>query len=104
MKKFSVFVISVVVCIITINICGAATNDASAGTNNIQEKKDMIYFQAHRGGRMEAPEHTMETYRYAWDLGGIPEADMQTDLCRPVPALPWRRRSPAGERPPWICA
>ncbi len=37
-----------------------------------------VYFQAHRGGLREVPEHTMETYRYAWNLGGLPEADIYT--------------------------
>lgn len=37
-----------------------------------------VYFQAHRGGLREVPEHTLETYRYAWSLGGLPEADIVT--------------------------
>jgi len=42
-------------------------------------RKDIkVYFQAHRGGLREVPEHTMETYRYAWNLGGLPEADIYT--------------------------
>ena len=41
-------------------------------------KEVTVYFQAHRGGLKEVPEHTIETYRYAWHLGGIPEADIQT--------------------------
>lgn len=43
----------------------------------IQYKGQAVYFQAHRGGMAEVPEHTMETYYYSWDLGGIPE----TDIC-----------------------
>ncbi len=44
----------------------------------IARKDVKVYFQAHRGGLREVPEHTMETYRYAWNLGGLPEADIYT--------------------------
>ncbi|GIP35370.1 glycerophosphodiester phosphodiesterase family protein [Paenibacillus sp. J2TS4] len=38
-----------------------------------------IYWQAHRGGgAYEAPDNTMAANRYAWELGGIPEADVRT--------------------------
>jgi len=37
-----------------------------------------IWFQAHRGGLREAPENTMAAFRYVWELGGIPEADIRT--------------------------
>ncbi|HPO14947.1 MAG TPA: glycerophosphodiester phosphodiesterase family protein [Candidatus Hydrogenedentes bacterium] len=37
---------------------------------------DLVQFQAHRGGLKEAPENTLAAYRYAWDLGGIPEVDI----------------------------
>ncbi|GAA3404943.1 glycerophosphodiester phosphodiesterase [Paenibacillus hodogayensis] len=40
---------------------------------------DRIYWQAHRGGGAnEAPDNTMAANRYAWSLGGIPEADIRT--------------------------
>lgn len=35
-----------------------------------------VQFQAHRGGLKEVPENTLAAYRYAWDLGGIPEVDI----------------------------
>ncbi len=35
-----------------------------------------VHFHAHRGGLKEAPENTLAAYRYAWDLGGIPEVDI----------------------------
>ncbi|MCJ8011996.1 glycerophosphodiester phosphodiesterase family protein [Paenibacillus sp. KQZ6P-2] len=38
-----------------------------------------IYWQAHRGGgAYERPDNTMSANRYAWELGGIPEADIRT--------------------------
>ena len=38
-----------------------------------------VYWQAHRGGgAYEAPDNTMVANRYAWGLGGIPEADIRT--------------------------
>lgn len=38
-----------------------------------------VYWQAHRGGgAYEAPDNTMAANRYAWSLGGIPEADIRT--------------------------
>jgi len=40
---------------------------------------NQIYWQAHRGGgAYEAPDNTMGANRYAWSLGGIPEADIRT--------------------------
>ncbi len=42
----------------------------------INYKNHKIYFQAHRGGMGEVPEHTLETYDYSWRLGGIPETDI----------------------------
>lgn len=35
-----------------------------------------IRFQAHRGGLKEVPENTLAAYRYAWNLGAIPEVDI----------------------------
>jgi glycerophosphoryl diester phosphodiesterase len=38
-----------------------------------------VFWQAHRGGGAdEAPDNTMAGFRYAWGLGGIPEADVRT--------------------------
>lgn len=38
-----------------------------------------VRWQAHRGGGAhEAPDNTMAANRYAWGLGGIPEADLRT--------------------------
>lgn len=37
-----------------------------------------VHFQAHRGGLREVPENTLAGYRYAWELGGIPEIDIRT--------------------------
>jgi glycerol dehydrogenase-like iron-containing ADH family enzyme/glycerophosphoryl diester phosphodiesterase len=42
-------------------------------------RTDTVYWQAHRGGgAYEAPDNTMAANRYAWGLGGIPEADIRT--------------------------
>lgn len=42
-------------------------------------RTDHVYWQAHRGGgAYEAPDNTMAANRYAWKLGGIPEADIRT--------------------------
>jgi len=39
----------------------------------------IVQWQAHRGGGAhEAPDNTMAANRYAWSLGGIPEADLRT--------------------------
>lgn len=35
-----------------------------------------VHFQAHRGGAKEVAENTLAAYRYAWDLGAIPEVDI----------------------------
>ena len=35
-----------------------------------------VNFQAHRGGLKEVPENTLAAYRYAWNLGAIPEVDI----------------------------
>ncbi len=51
--------------------------DATA-CSPMARKDAKVYFQAHRGGLREVPEHTLETYRYAWNLGGLPEADIYT--------------------------
>lgn len=43
------------------------------------QRSGPIYWQAHRGGgAYEAPDNTMAANRYAWSLGGIPEADIRT--------------------------
>ena len=40
---------------------------------------DRVFWQAHRGGgAKDAPDNTMAAFRYTWDLGGIPEADIRT--------------------------
>ena len=37
-----------------------------------------VYWQAHRGGGgSEAPDNTLYSMRYGWNLGGIPEADIR---------------------------
>ncbi|WP_080834816.1 glycerophosphodiester phosphodiesterase [Cohnella massiliensis] len=44
-----------------------------------QARPTGICWQAHRGGGAhEAPDNTMAANRYAWKLGGIPEADIRT--------------------------
>lgn len=61
--------------------CGLAPPGASASccaATAASRREAKVYFQAHRGGLREVPEHTLETYQYAWDLGGIPEADIHT--------------------------
>lgn len=65
--------------------------------------KGVFPIQAHRGGGLALPEHTIETYRETWAMGMIPEADIRTTqdgviicvhdsnlkrLCPAVPA-PW---------------
>lgn len=42
-------------------------------------ESQQVFWQAHRGGgAYEAPDNTMGANRYAWGLGGIPEADIRT--------------------------
>lgn len=55
---------------------GSAPAAAPAATRN----PNSVFFQAHRGGLGEVPENTLETYLYAWSLGGIPEADINTTV------------------------
>ena len=62
--------------------------------------KGVFPIQAHRGGGLALPEHTLETYRETWAMGLIPEADIRTtaegmiicvhdnDLKRVAPAAP----------------
>lgn len=54
-----------IVCVV---LLGSAGMLAAAG--------DVVRFQAHRGGLKEVPENTLAAYRYAWDLGAIPEVDI----------------------------
>lgn len=54
-------------------------NDSSIGVTELATGKSDIHFQAHRGGGAnEAPDNTIAADRYAWRLGGIPEADIRT--------------------------
>lgn len=49
---------------------------------------DRIYWQAHRGGgRNEAPDNTLYAMEYAWELGGIPEADIRVTADREIICL-----------------
>lgn len=62
--------------------------------------KGVFPIQAHRGGGLGLPEHTLETYREIWGKGMIPEADIRTtqdgviicvhdsDLKRLAPTVP----------------
>lgn len=44
----------------------------------IDKSSIKIYWQAHRGGGAhEAPDNTMAANKYAWELRGIPEADIR---------------------------
>lgn len=47
--------------------------------NIITDKSSVkVFWQAHRGGGAhEAPDNTMAANKYAWSLGGIPEADIR---------------------------
>jgi glycerophosphoryl diester phosphodiesterase len=64
-------------------------------------KKAGIAWQAHRGGGgFERPDNTMASFRYGWDLGGIPEADIRRTrdgviVCLHDPSL--RRTTDAAE-------
>ncbi len=49
-----------------------------AATAPLAKQDTAVHFQAHRGGLREVPENTMAAFRYAWDLGGIPEVDICT--------------------------
>ncbi|MBN2376411.1 MAG: hypothetical protein JXD22_08420 [Sedimentisphaerales bacterium] len=53
---------------------------AKAETSEPQQANanQVIWYQAHRGGVAEMPENTLAAYRYSWNLGGIPEADIGT--------------------------
>ena len=45
------------------------------------QEKQRIFWQAHRGGgAAEMPDNTLTAFHYAWELGGIPEADGRTTL------------------------
>lgn len=50
-------------------------------------ESDTVHFQAHRGGAAEVPENTLAAYRYAWDLGGIPEVDICSTADRVIICL-----------------
>ncbi|MDO4570727.1 MAG: glycerophosphodiester phosphodiesterase family protein [Planctomycetia bacterium] len=47
-----------------------ATRSLRAGENSAP-----TIIQFHRGGGMAAPENTLETFVWAWENGGVPEAD-----------------------------
>lgn len=47
----------------------------SNGTNEVEQR---VYWQAHQSTSTVRPQNTMAAFRYAWDLGGIPEADIRT--------------------------
>lgn len=44
----------------------------------INQGKERIYWQAHQSTSTVRPQNTMAAFHYAWDLGGIPEADIRT--------------------------
>ncbi|HOJ11662.1 MAG TPA: glycerophosphodiester phosphodiesterase family protein [Clostridiales bacterium] len=53
----------------------------TSGNKKNIDKKDMeqhIYWQAHQSTSTVMPENTMAAFMYAWELGGIPEADIRT--------------------------
>ena len=54
-------------------LCGIA---ALASLGQLRFDPSTVHFQAHRGGAKEVPENTLAAYRYAWDLGAIPEVDI----------------------------
>ncbi len=39
-----------------------------------------VIIQCHRGGGEVAPENTIEAFDMAWELGGLPEADLRTTV------------------------
>ena len=45
---------------------------------NYKNKQEKVYWQAHQSSTIVVPQNTMAAFRYAWDLGGIPEADIRT--------------------------
>lgn len=45
---------------------------------NYENKQEKVYWQAHQSSTTVVPQNTMAAFYYAWDLGGIPEADIRT--------------------------
>ena len=54
------------------------TFNCENGKNNSKLEKEYIYWQAHQSTSTILPENTMAAFLYAWNLGGIPEADIRT--------------------------
>jgi glycerophosphoryl diester phosphodiesterase len=48
---------------------------------------EKVYWQAHQSTTTEVPENTMTAFEYAWNLGGIPEADIRTTKDRVIICL-----------------
>ncbi|NMA95881.1 MAG: iron-containing alcohol dehydrogenase [Clostridiales bacterium] len=46
-----------------------------------------VSWQAHQSSTTEVPENTMAAFEYAWNLGGIPEADIRTTKDRVIICL-----------------
>lgn len=61
-----------------------------------------IYWQAHRGGGLEAPDNTLYAMRYGWSLGGIPEADIRVTRDREVVCLHDNTLARTTDAPPEI--
>ncbi|HPI72680.1 MAG TPA: glycerophosphodiester phosphodiesterase family protein [bacterium] len=65
-----------ILCLAAFNFYAAAGTDS---TSSHDRKNAKIYWQAHRGGGThDRPDNTMAAFQYAWQLGGIPEADIRT--------------------------
>jgi glycerophosphoryl diester phosphodiesterase len=61
-------------------LCSKKVVKVMQGFQNYEsdKKSTRIFWQAHRGGgAYEAPDNTMAANKYAWKLGGIPEADIR---------------------------
>jgi glycerophosphoryl diester phosphodiesterase len=41
-------------------------------------ERDTFHIQAHRGAGIDRPENTLETFRWSWERGITPEADLRT--------------------------
>jgi glycerophosphoryl diester phosphodiesterase len=69
-----VFTVLIGICLLGATPCQAAENSSTICRRIPLEK---FVIQAHRGGGLDRPENTLETFLYAWRIGVVPEADIR---------------------------
>lgn len=64
--------------VFTALLAGCAERPPTPGQNRAASSPERRIIQAHRGAGNLAPENTLPTFKLAWSMGVIPEADVRT--------------------------